>query len=84
MAAAEGGAGDVEEEEAQVAPSVAEGAELGFAGAGVIFDVALGDAEAQDGGLGDHFGGELHAGGHAAEAVVGILADGAEAALAVL
>jgi hypothetical protein len=79
----------VDEQEAQVAPAVAEARELGLAAARVVLDRQLADVEVLLGGADHHLGGELHAGraqvehgqdvaAEAAHAAVGVLDAGAE------
>ena len=53
----------VHEQEAQVAPAVAEARELGLAAARVVLDRELADVELLLGGPDDHLRRELHAGG---------------------
>ena len=53
----------MDEQEAQMPPTVADTRELGLAAAGVVLDRELREDEVLLGGPDHHFGGELHAGG---------------------
>ena len=73
----------VDEQEAQVAPAVAEARELGGAAARVVVDRQLADVQVRLGGADHHLGGELHAGGAEVELGQPVAAEGAHAAVGV-
>ena len=73
----------VHEQEAQVAPAVAEARELRLAAARVVLDVDLGDRQVLLGGADHHLGGELHAGGAQVERVEHVAAQRPHAAVGV-
>ena len=74
----------MDQQEAQVAPPVAEAGELGFPAARVVLDRQLLDGQVLLGRADDHLRGELHAGGAQVEAGQHVAADGAHAAVGVL
>ena len=73
----------VDEQEAQVAPAVAEARELRHAAARVVGDRQLADLELGLGRPDHHLGGELHAGGAQLERGQLVAAEGAHAAVGV-
>ena len=73
----------VHQQEAQVAPPVAEARELRLAAARVVLDLDLGDLEVLLGGADHHLGGELHPGRAQVELVEHVAAQRAHAAVGV-
>ena len=74
----------MDEQEAQVAPPVAEARELRLAAARVVLDLELADRQVLLRGADHHLGGELHAGGAQIEAWQHVAAQGAHAAVRVV
>ncbi len=76
--------GAVDEQEAQVAPAVAEAREFALAAARVVFDRELGDPQLLLGGADHHLRGELHAGRAQVKARQHVAAQRAHAAVGVV
>ena len=75
----------IHQQEAEVAPAVAPGFEVRRAAAAILLERGgdLGHLLAEQRGFDDHLAGELHAGGAEGEALVGVFAEGADAAVEV-